>query len=353
MRLYARYIAYLYIKFFFIVFLSLEFFYVGIDLLTNLNKLPQGANTKVLYIIFTALDAINYTLTISLILALIIVKFNMIRNNELVSFYALGVDKNSVILPPFLTALAITLFYIALNQTNFAYASEYQKNVTNLNIFSKPSSSLLLKYQDDYIYIGRLDPSKKHVSNIKIFSKLDGNISSLKEAKAGFYDGEKWHLKELKEIVFNKNLELGKDGYEVTKQEQAATLSDFDPKIIGQFARSVDSYSIKDALKVIATFDKEGVNVRSIKAVLYNLIFFPLFAPFMVLILYYFLPVTGRFFNLAIVSFLFVLVALLLWGVLFLLARFAFNGVIYPEVGIIAPIVLLGGYGGYLYVKNI
>ena len=48
MKLYARYVGWVYIKSFLIVFLALELFYVGIDLLTNLKDLKPSENHKLL-----------------------------------------------------------------------------------------------------------------------------------------------------------------------------------------------------------------------------------------------------------------------------------------------------------------
>ena len=94
MNLYARYVGWLYFKYFAILFIALTLFYVGIDILTNLKDMPASANLKLLYFGLTSLTAVNYVLPLALIFALITSKFSMIRSNELVSFYALGIDKD-------------------------------------------------------------------------------------------------------------------------------------------------------------------------------------------------------------------------------------------------------------------
>ena len=81
-------------------------------------------------------------------------------------------------------------------------------------------------------------------------------------------------------------------------------------------------------------------------------VFAPFFAPFMVLIIYYFLPVTGRFFNLALKSFIFTIASLCVRGALFVMMRFARNGVVSPEIGVLLPIILLGTYAFYLHFKS-
>ena len=72
----------------------------------------------------------------------------------------------------------------------------------------------------------------------------------------------------------------------------------------------------------------------------------------MMLIIYYFLPVTGRFINLALVSFVFSIVTLCIWGLLFALMKFAQNDIIIPEVGVILPVFLLFCYANYLYFRT-
>ena len=162
MKLYARYVGWVYIKSFLIVFLALELFYVGIDLLTNLKDLPPSANLQLLYVGLTSLSAISYVLPLSLIFALIILHVNMVRSNELISFYALGISKNKLILPPFLIALFVTIFYVGLNFTPFAYAHDYQKkHLLKNTAFSKSTNDSFLKFEGKFIYIKELNSAKQ------------------------------------------------------------------------------------------------------------------------------------------------------------------------------------------------
>lgn len=352
MKLFSRYVGFVYFKYFLILFIALEFFYIGIDILTNLKDLPKSANLQLLYVGLTSLSAISYTLPLSLIFALIITKFNMIRSNELVSFYSLGISKNSLIASPFFIALFITLGYILLNTTPFAYATEYQKNISNFNQINRTSSDMFLKYEGKYIYIKELNPLASAANDIKIFD-YDGNkLISKVEAKSAVYDSKKWSLNDVNTTTLPKTLEPAKAGlsWEVKKLEEG--LKGFDPKTIVSVYDSANSYTIPSAFNSIQIFKNQGVNVNGIKASLYNMIFFPLFAPFMVLILYYYLPITARFFNLALLSFGFFIATLCVWGMLFVLVRFSLNGVVLPEIGIIMPILTLFLFSLYLVFKN-
>ncbi|CZE45907.1 LptF/LptG family permease [Campylobacter geochelonis] len=352
MKLYSRYIGYVYLKYLFILFIALELFYVGIDVLTNLKDLPQSANLQLLYLGFTALSAIGYTLPLSLIFAMIITKFNMIRSNELISFYSLGISRNAIIKVPFFIALAISLLYIYLNSTPFAYVNEYKNNLSSFNAVGKVSSGMFLKYGDKYIYVKELNSLANAAKDIKIFYLKNGDLTKLTDVKTATYNAKKWTFYDVNSTTIPSNLAIGNDGLKYEFSTKFEDLAGFDPTSIEKIYDSSNIYSIKDALNSIKTFKNQGVNIDGIKANLYSLIFTPLFAPLMVLILYYYLPASGRFFNLALLSFGFFIVTLSLWGVLFVMTRFALSGVIIPEVGIILPIILLFCYACYLVLKH-
>lgn len=347
MRLYAKYVGFVYLKYFLILFVALEFFYVGIDVLTNLKDFPSSANTALLYIALTAAVAVAYTLPLSLIFSLIITKFNMIRSNELVSFYALGVSKNALIVPPFLISLIIVAGFIFLNTTQFAHALKFQKNLTELTPIS---GDMFLKFEGKYVYLGELQG--KNANEITIFDVNGTDLISKSFAKSGVYESKKWSLKEINTTLAPRDLSLGASGLKFNTAESSQALGGFDPSSVQSIYDTSNVYSIKDAIRSIRTFADQGVNVATIKASLYNMLFFPLFAPLMVLILYYYLPVTGRFFNLALMSFGFFIVTLCAWGVFFVLIRFSLNGVIVPELGVIAPIAALFCFASFLVFKH-
>lgn len=353
MKIFQKYISFLYFKYFIILFFALEFFYVGIDVLTNLKDLPQSANLALLYIALTATIAISYTLPLSLVFALIITKFNMIRSNEMVSFYALGVAKNSLILPPFLIALFISGFYIFLNNTDFVHAYKFQKNIHEkaLNFMNK-GGDLLLKYDGNFIYINELNPHDKTANGVIFLDTNETTLISKTTAKKGEYKAKIWTFSDVNTTILPQNLTLGEAGLKYEYENSQTGLFNFDPTTILNAVESTNAYTIKEAIKAIKTFKNQGINIQNIKSNLFAMLFFPLFAPFMVLILYYFLPITGRFFNLALLSFAFFIITLCIWGVLFVLVRFSLNGIITPEIGIILPIFAMFCFALYLFIKN-
>ena len=348
MNLYARYVGWLYFKYFMILFIALTLFYVGIDILTNLKDMPASANLKLLYFGLTSLTAINYVLPLALIFALITSKFSMIRSNELVSFYALGIDKNRLIKPPFYIALAITFIYVGLNFTPFAYAYEYGRNIVKLSNLSRTSSDIFLKFEGKFVYVDSLNPISGEAKDVRIFDIDSNNLRSATFGESGKFIDDAWLLKNAKIVNLPQNIKLGEKGLDIKTPSELKTLENFKPKTIESASAESSAITIPDAVDYILAFKDEGIGLNSTKTTLYNLAFAPFFAPFMVLIIYYFLPITGRFFNLALKSFIFTIASLCVWGALFVMMRFARNGVVSPEVGVLLPIILLGAYAFYL-----
>nr|WP_314564398.1 LptF/LptG family permease [uncultured Campylobacter sp.] len=348
MNLYARYVGWLYFKYFMILFIALTLFYVGIDILTNLKDMPASANLKLLYFGLTSLTAVNYVLPLALIFALITSKFSMIRSNELVSFYALGIDKNRLIKPPFYIALVITFIYVGLNFTPFAYAYEYGRNIVKLSNLSRTSSDIFLKFEGKFVYVDSLNPISGEAKDVRIFDINGSNLRSATFGESGKFVDDAWLLKNAKIVNLPQNIKLGEKGLDIKTPSELKTLENFKPKTIESASAESSAITIPDAVDYILAFKDEGIGLNSTKTTLYNLAFAPFFAPFMVLIIYYFLPVTGRFFNLALKSFIFTIASLCVWGALFVMMRFARNGVVSPEVGVLLPIILLGAYAFYL-----
>ena len=348
MNLYARYVGWLYFKYFVILFVALTLFYVGIDILTTLKDMPASANLKLLYFGLTSLTAVNYVLPLALIFALITSKFSMIRSNELVSFYALGIDKNRLIKPPFYIALAITFIYVGLNFTPFAYAYEYGRNIVKLSNLSRTSSDIFLKFEGKFVYVDSLNPISGEAKDVRIFDIDSSNLRSATFGESGKFIDDAWLLKNAKIVNLPQNIKLGEKGLDIKTPSELKTLENFKPKTIESASAESSAITIPDAVDYILAFKDEGIGLNSTKTTLYNLAFAPFFAPFMVLIIYYFLPITGRFFNLALKSFIFTIASLCVWGALFVMMRFARNGVVSPEVGVLLPIILLGAYAFYL-----
>ncbi len=352
MKIYQRYIVSHYLKNFFVIFLSLEFFYVAIDLLSNYKNFPESANLQLLYVVFKTLDAFNYSIPLSTVFAMIVTKFSMIKSNELVTLYAVGVTKKALIKPLFLTALSLTLLYISLNFTPFAYAYEYSRNLLKYSTIKPNSKALFLKNNNDYIYFDRLEPIKKQAFGIKIFSVKDNDLQRIISAKRAYFSDNRWVLKDVTIKTKPKVTSINDKGFTQVEQKRYTTLRDFRPTIIENMHKGKYGMSIIDTVDALNFFASQDVNLDHVKTLLYSHLLFPLFAPLLVVILFYKLPISSRFSNMAFLSFIFILITLSTWGVLFILTKLSATSVIYPELGVIVPILLLTFYALKQYYKE-
>ncbi|ETJ82857.1 membrane protein [Campylobacter jejuni subsp. jejuni 81-176-DRH212] len=300
---------------------------------------------------FLSFSAVPYVLPISLIFALVVSLISMIRANEFVSLYALGLSRNYVILFPFLWALFFCCIYIGLNFTSFAYANDYKRNILKNGTIMNQSGEVFLKFNNNFVYISKINNGQNSAQNIKIFNINDLNLSSFVSAKNAHFEGESWILRDGNITLLPKNYELANDGLKIQDFSELKSLEGFKPKIIEGVASNSD-YSISDALESFELFKAQNVNTDTLKINLYKFVFTPFFAPFLMLIMYYFFPVIARFFNLAIVTFVTFVVTLMIWGVLFLLTRLSENSVIASEIGIVVPIIILGCLSAYMYYKH-
>ncbi|RKO64721.1 hypothetical protein CKA54_03560 [Campylobacter sp. P255] len=352
MSIFFRYISSLYLKSFFILFFSLTFFFVAIDFLLNFNRLPKSANLELLYIFFLTCSAASYILPLAIVLALVLCVFNMIRSNEFVSLYALGLSKNQVILYPFIWAMFFCCVYVGLNFTPFAYADEYKSNILKRGVVDREGGEILIKYNNKFIYIEKT--SSQTLYNVKIFDVDDLNIQSITQAKSAKFDGNSWNLNNAKATNIPKDLVVSKEGLSIEEFQNIKGLEDFSPKILERISLidTKPSYSILDALESMLIFAKQNISTNTLRSSLYSLILTPFFAPFLMLIVYYYFPLTARFFNLALLAFVFFVCILLVWGMLFLFTRLSENEILLPELGIMLPVFILMSIGSFYYIKH-
>ncbi|MCF6172394.1 MAG: LptF/LptG family permease [Campylobacteraceae bacterium] len=352
MKAYQKYIIYHYLKNFFIILFALELFYVGIDLLTTYKKLPNSANLQILYTMFQSMYAINYVLPLSVIFAMIITVTAMIKSNELVSLYAFGVSKQSFSKPIFITSLSIILIYILLTFTSFSYSREYSSNILRFSQISTSTRDLFLKNGNEYIYFKKLNPIKKEASGIKIFKVLNRDLVSVISAKKGYYKKKNWVLYGVEKTIKPKVSVLDDKGLVIQKFVKLEALKDFRPKIIDNIYKGKFNLSILDAIDALKFYDAQGLDTNRIKTIIFSQIFLPLFAPLLILIFIAKMPIISRYYNLTILSFTLSFIAVIVWGVLFLLSKLSMNSILLPEFAIMLPIFALGVFSFYSYFKE-
>lgn len=343
MKIYQKFIAKEYIKNFFLIFIALEFFFIGMDLLQNLKNISSSANLQILYSVNQLLYYINFTLPLSLVFAMLLTLFNILKSNELVSLYALGISKNEILKPIMIISGAITIFYIALNFTPFfVHSYEKAKNIKKYNVLNKSTSALFLKSNDTYVYINELIPIEKRGENLKIFITKEHKLVEILEAKSATFQNNYWKLRDVTSIkIPHLNGDLRDKKLIFTKLQNKDILHGFKPKIIDTLFQRLSKLTIQDSFTAIKLLEKQNLNSEKIRSNLYTMLIFPLFAPIVIYGLFFPLPAQRRGTNIALLSTLYIFSILSIWGVLFTLAKISGSGTISPEFGIIAPIVLL------------
>lgn len=341
MNIFFRFVSAIYLKNFFIVFFALVAFYVGIDLLLNFKDLPHSANLVILYILFLAFNAGSYLFPVCLVFALIISLVSIIRTNELISLHCMGLSKNRIILYPFLWAIFLCFVYIGLNCTSFAYAQDYQRSILKHSVlYTNDNKNIFFKYDDNFVFIQNYDNISNKISNIKIFNIKDNKLHQITQAASASYSDDSWHLNEVDELKLPNELVLLGPGLKESKLDQSTALNDFKPKAL-EGVLNDSSYHILDLFEIIKVFYDQGLNTDQLRNKLYNLAILPFFAPFLMVIVYYFFPIMARFYNITLIAFGFFVLTLLVWGMLFVIARLSQNGVIMPEFAILLPVFIL------------
>ncbi len=130
-------------------------------------------------------------------------------------------------------------------------------------------------------------------------------------------------------------------GIEIDESKNLKILKEFRPKILDQVYEGKVNFTIKDAIDAMILLEGQNINTSSIKGALYKIFIYPFFVPCLVVIIFFFVPISVRFLNISLFSFGAILSTLLVWGVLFMLIELANNKTISSEAGVVAPTLIL------------
>jgi len=353
MTIFTKYILSKFLKYFFIILISLELFFVGIDFIQNVKHLPNSANLQLLYLLYNGFYTLTITLPLSLVFGWIITLTSLIKNNELVSFYSLGIYHSKILGIIINISLVITFVLIALQATPMAYSYEQKKKISKNQYFTNAKSNIFLKYNNYYVYFKKLYPFEKKATDVHIFKTKNNDIVESIVAKKAYYQNNKWYIVDA--IITKKPDEIDwqTSKLDIKYEKFLHILDGFEPKIINNVYKSDISFSILDAIKAILLLNDQNFNINKIKAILYSQLFQPFFILPLFVLIYLFVSPSSRFFNSAKFISGSIFLTLVIWGMMFLLQKLALGGVIMAEVAIILPIVLLCLITYYFYMKEL
>ena len=353
MSILTQYLLQKYLKYFFIILFSLEVFFIGIDFIQHLKSLPNSANLQLLYLFYNAFFTLTITLPLSLGFAWVITITFLIKNNELVSFYSLGLSHKNILTPIILISTMITTVLIMLQATPLAYSYEQKQRILNNQYFVSEQSNIFLKYNEYFIYFEKLYPLEKKATNIHIFKTKNNDIVETIVGKNAYYQNNKWYVTDTKITKKPEKIDWETSKLTVTYEKFLYTLEGFEPKIINNVYKANIQFSIIDAVYTILLLNNQDFNTNKIKTILYSQVFTPFFILPTIILVFIFSSPSSRFFNTATFVSSAIFFTLFMWGIMFLLQKLALGGVILAEVAIILPLILLFIITYYLYNKRI
>lgn len=337
-----KYISFHYMKYFMIILLALVMFLVGFDYMGSTEKLEISANLLLIYVVYKAFYAIDMLLPLSLVFAMISTKLFLIRSNALVSFYSLGYSRVDILKPFVVVSTTIILIFISLHAIpNFARADEMAKNIRKNAQYLSPTRDLFFTYKDQYIYFSKLLPLQESAENIRVFSFANNSLKEVLVATKAAYRNDAWHIDKADIITKPDDISFDSLGIKVSEQKNLEILQGFRPKMLDQVYEGKVNFTIKDAIDAYILLKAQNINTAIVKSAIYKMFVYPFFVPSLVVIIFFFVPVSVRFLNISLFSFGAIISSLVVWAFLFALIELSSHKTLPSEVGIILPVFLL------------
>lgn len=340
MSILTKYILKKYLLNFFIVLVSLELFFVGIDFLQNFKDLPNSANLQLLYVLYNGFFTLTLALPLSIIFGWIITLVIFIKNNELVAFNAIGSSSEKIYAPVLKISIAIISVLVLLQATPMAYSYEMKSKILDGEYFTSTKSDIFLKYNDNYIYFKKLLPLEKRAEDIHIYKIKDDDIEQAIIAKNAYFQNDRWYVVDAKIVNKPKKLDLEDAKLDVKYEKFLHTLEGFRPKILDNVYESKSNFSIFDATSALILLSNQGINTDKIRGALYNQIIVPFFVIPIVMLVFAYASLNSRFFNMGKFISFSIFGTLVVWGIFFMLYKFTNGGIVIPEISILLPMFI-------------
>ncbi|MDH5464404.1 MAG: LptF/LptG family permease, partial [Thiovulaceae bacterium] len=201
--------------------------------------------------------------------------------------------------------------------------------------------NLFFKYDNYYIYFSKLFPIAKTAEDIRIFKQKHSDIVEVIKADKAFYRDDKWFIPEATKIIKQIDITFDDPPMDVFQEKDISILEGFRPTILDHIHEGKVHYSIIDAIEAIDLLNKQESNADKVISALYSMVVYPLFVPALLVIVFFFVPISSRSFNVSMFTFAALLSSLLVWGVLFAFTRLSHSGTFTPEQGVVYPILAI------------
>jgi len=343
MSQFNSFISKAYLKSFFFIFISLQIFFVTLDFILIYEDIPNSANLTILYIVYSFVFSMHIMFPISIAIGFVVAMSRLINSNEYISFLALGYSKKQIIHPIFITSLLLTFLFIGLNSTNLAYAEDNKRSIINNQYVNYSQKNIFIKYFNDYVYIEKIFLELKKAENIKIFTfDDDKNLIKIAHAKEAFFEDGSWIIKNATITKIGKNFNFENSSLKISTSENIKILNGFNPVMIRNMYNKKNLSSIKDAINALIVLNKQGADTRKHRIIIYQYGIIPLFAPILLIIIFFYAPYTKRVGHIDIFTSLFIFISIIIFGSFVSIAEMAqkMNNVS-PEIIIFTPMLIL------------
>jgi lipopolysaccharide export system permease protein len=130
-------------------------------------------------------------------------------------------------------------------------------------------------------------------------------------------------------------------GMRSKEKKEIKILNGFKPKMLDQVYEGKVNFTIVNAFDAFILLTQQNTNTDTIKSALYKIFIYPFFVPPLIVIIFFFVPISARFLNTSLFSFGAIVISLIIWSLIFTLGELSNNKTISSELGIILPVVLL------------
>ncbi len=337
-----KYISFHYIKYFLIILSALVMFLVGFDYMGSAEKLDISANLLLIYLVYKTFFAIDMRVPLSLVFAMLSTKIFLIRSNALVSFSSLGYSRVDILKPFVVVSTVIILLFISLHSvSNFARADEMAKNIRKNAQYLSPTRDLFFTYKEKFVYFSKMLPLQESAEDVRVFSFSSNSLKEVLVAKRARYRDDAWHINAADIITKPDEIHFDSLGIKVTKEKDLKILQGFRPKMLDQVYEGKVNFTIKDAIDAYMLLNEQKINTDVVKSSLYKIFVYPFFVPSLVVIIFFFVPISVRFLNVSLFSFAAIISSLMIWAVLFALIELSSHKTLPSELGIILPVFIL------------
>ena len=308
----------------------------------NADKLEMSANLLVIYFVYKSFHAIELLLPLSLIFAMISTKILLIRSNALVSFYSLGYSRVDVLKPFVVVSSLIIMLFVGLHfSSSFARANEFARNIRKNTQYLSPTRDLFFTHKEKFIYISKMLPLQETAQDIRIFTIKNNSLSEVLVAEKAIYKDEAWFIQHADIITKPQDVSFQTLGIKVSQKNDLSILQGFRPKMLDQVYEGKVNYTINNAIDAYFLLKEQNINADVVKSALYKIFIYPFFVPCLVIVIFFFVPISPRFLNVSLFSFGAVLASLFVWAIFFILGELSNHKVIPSEIGIVLPVIIL------------